>query len=128
MNTTTHIDTLSVFIFIGVFQGLLLSFFFLIKPSSNIAANRYQGLLLLALSLCIMEQTLNLTGYITRVLFITNTTEPLNLVIGPFLYLFIKRSIDQSDSKKEWIHFIIFALYLGYMFQDYVQPYDFKYN
>ena len=75
-----------------------------------------------------MEQTLNLTGYITRVLFITNTTEPLNLVIGPFLYLFIKRSIDQSDSKKEWIHFIIFALYFGYMFLDYVQPYEFKYN
>lgn len=128
MNTTTNIDALSVFIFIGVFQGLLLSFFFLIKPSSNIAANRYQGLLLLALSLCIMEQTLNLTGYIVKVLFITNTTEPLNLVIGPFLYLFIKRSIDQSDSKKEWIHFIIFALYFGYMFQDYVQPYEFKYN
>ena len=128
MNTTTNIDARSVVIFIGVFQGFVLSLFFLFKPSSNIAANRYQGLLLLALSLCILEQTLNLTGYIVKVLYITNTTEPLNLTIGPFLYLFIKRSIDQSDSKKEWIHFILFALYLGYMIQDYIQPVEFKYN
>jgi len=128
MNTTTNIDARSIFIFVGVFQGIILSLFFLFKPSSNIAANRYQGLLLLALSVCILEQTLNLTGYIVKVLYITNTTEPLNLTIGPFLYLFIKRSIDQSDSKKEWIHFILFALYLGYMIQDYVQPYEFKYN
>ena len=128
MNTTTNIDGRSIFIFIGIFQGLVLSFFFLIKPSSNKAANTYQGLLLLALSLCILEQTLNLTGYIVKALYITNTTEPLNLTIGPFLYLFIKRSIDQSDSKKEWIHFILFVLYLGYMVQDYIQPYGFKYN
>ena len=128
MNTTTNIDARSIFIFVGIFQGIVLSLFFLIKPSSNTAANRYQGLLLLALSLCILEQTLNLTGYIVKVLYITNTTEPLNLTIGPFLYLFIKRSIDQSDSKKEWIHFILFGLYLGYMIQDYVQTTEFKYN
>ena len=128
MNTTTNIDARSAFIFVGVFQGIVLSLFFLIKQSSNKGANRYQGLLLLALSLCILEQTLNLTGYIVKVLYITNTTEPLNLTIGPFLYLFIKRSIDQSDSKKEWIHFILFVLYLGYMFQDYIQPNEFKYN
>jgi AraC-like DNA-binding protein len=128
MNTTTNIDARSVFMFIGVFQGLVLSVFFLIKPSSNIAANRYQGLLLMALSLCILEQILNLTGYIVKALYITNTTEPLNLIIGPLLYLFIRRSIDQSDSEKEWIHFILFVLYFGYMCLDYIQPYEFKYN
>ncbi len=128
MNTSTHVDLLSVFIFIGVFQGLILSFFLIIKSSGNIKANRFQGLFLLTLSLCILEQFLNLTGYIVKVLPVTNTTEPLNLVIGPFLYLFIKRSIDQSASKKDWLHFILFFLYLAYMFQDYVQSNDFKYN
>jgi AraC-like DNA-binding protein len=128
MNTTTHIDALSLFIFMGVFQGLILSFFFIIKSSSNIKANRYQGLLLLSLSLCILEQFLNLTGYIVRVLPITNTTEALNLTIGPFLYLFIKKSIDQSDTKKEWIHFILPFLYLAYLSFDLIQSNDFKYN
>jgi len=128
MNTAVSIDFLSVFIFLGVFLGLILSLFFIFKPSSNIAANRYQGFLLLTLTLCILEMVINMTGFITRVLFITNTTEPLNLVIGPLLYLFIKRSIDQEGSKKEWVHFLPAIIYLGYIFPDFLQPSEFQYN
>jgi len=128
MNTSIHIDAISAFIFIGVIQGLILSFFFIKKSSSNIKANLYQGLLLLSLTLCILEQFLNLTGYITRILVITNYSEPINLVIGPLLYLFIKRSVDQSDSKKDWMHFIIAFLYLCYLTFDLIQPNEMKYN
>jgi len=128
MNTTIRLDALSLFIFFGVIQGIILSFFFIFKSSPNIKANRYQGLLLLVLALCMLEQFLNLTGLIVRVLPITNSTEPLNLVIGPFLYLYIKRSIGQSRSKKEWIHFILFFLYLIYICFDLIQSNDFKYN
>jgi len=128
MNTTLNIDGFSVFIFLGVFLGLVLSFFFIFKPSSNIAANRYQGFLLLTLSLCILEMVFNMTGFITRVLFITNTTEPLNLLIGPLLYLFIVRSIDQDGSKKEWLHLLPAIIYLGYIFPDFLQPSEFQYN
>ena len=127
MNTSTFIDPLSVFIFLGVFLGFVLSFFF-IRSSSVIEVNKYQGFLLLSLSLCIFEQLLNLTGYIVRVLPITNFTEPINLAIGPFLFLFIKNSIDQARTKKEWVHFIPFFLYLGYSFFDFIQSNDFKYN
>jgi len=128
MNTTTHIDALSVFIFLGVFLGLVLSFFFIFKPSSNIKANRFQGLMLLSLSLCFMEQLLNQTGYIVKVLPVTYSTAAVNFLIGPFLYLYIKRSIDQSGSKKEWIHFILPLLYLVYLSFDLIQSNDFKYN
>jgi AraC-like DNA-binding protein len=128
MNTTTHIDAISAFIFIGVFLGFILSFFFIVKSSSNIRANRYQGLLLLSLTLCILEQFLNLTGYITRVLPITNYSEPLNLTIGPLLYLFVKSSLDQSDSKKDWLHLMLALLYLCYLTFDLIQPNEIKYN
>jgi AraC-like DNA-binding protein len=128
MNTITHIDVISAFIFIGVFLGLVLSFFFIVKSSSNIKANRYQGLLLLSLTLCILEQFLNLTGYITRVLPITNYSEPLNLTIGPLLYLFVKSSLDQSDSKKDWLHLVLALLYLCYLTFDLIQPNEIKYN
>lgn len=128
MNTTIYLDGFSVFIFMGVFLGLVLSLFFIFKPSSNSTANRYQGLLLLALTLCILEMVLNMTGFITRVLFITNITEPLNLVIGPLLYLFIKRSIDLNSSKKEWLHLLPAILYLGYISPDFLQPTEFQYN
>lgn len=128
MNTTLTLTALSLFIILGVFMGFILSFFFILKKSPNSKANRFQGLLLLTLSLCIFEQFLNMTGFIVRVLFVTNTTEPLNLVIGPFLYLFVKRSIDPQDTRKELIHFILPVLYLGYMILDYVQTNEFKYN
>jgi AraC-like DNA-binding protein len=128
MNTSINIDGFSVFIFQGVFLGLVLSLFFIIKPSSNPAANRYQGLLLLTLSLCILEMVLNMTGVITRVLFVTNTTEPLNLVIGPLLYLFIERSIDQTRSKGDLLHLLPAILYLAYIFPDFFQPDGFRYN
>jgi AraC-like DNA-binding protein len=128
MNTSLTITALSLFVFLGVFMGIILSFFFILKNSPNEEANRFQGFLLLALSLCIFEQFLNMTGLIVRVLFVTNTTEPLNLVIGPFLYLYVKRSITPQRSKKELIHFILPALYFGYMILDYVQTNEFKYN
>jgi AraC-like DNA-binding protein len=128
MNTETHVDAITAFIFVGVIQGIILSFFLIIKSPSHIKANRYQGLLLLALTLSILEQFLNFTGYITRVLVITNSTESLNLVIGPFLYLFVKRSIDPAVSKKDWMHFILAFLYLLYLCFDLLQPNEVKYN
>jgi len=128
MNTTISIDAFSVFIFLGVFLGLVLSLFFIFKSSPNSSANRYQGLLLLVLTLCIAEMMLNMTGFITRVLFITNTTEPLNLVIGPLLFLYIKRSNGEDGSKIEWLHFLPALVYLAYIFPDYLQPTEFQYN
>jgi len=128
VNTTIHIDIFSVFIFLGVFLGLILSFFFIFKPSSNIKANRYQGLLLLSLSLIFLEQVLNFTGYIVNVLSVTYTTAWLNLIIGPFLYLYVKRSLDKPGSRIEMINFILPLLYLIYLSFSLIQSNDFKYN
>lgn len=128
MNTSTHFDAITAFVFIGVFQGLVLSLFFIFKPSPNRNANKFQGLFLLSLTLCILEQLLNMTGYIVKVLPLTNSTEALNLVIGPFLYLFVKRSIDPSDTKKEWLHYVLPLLYFIYLCFDLIQTNEFKYN
>jgi AraC-like DNA-binding protein len=128
MNTTTHIDAFSAFIFLGIFQGLILSYFFILKSRTNIMANRYQGLLLLALSLGILEQLLNLTGYIVKVLPVSNFSEPINFVYGPLIYLFVKRSIDQSNKGKDWMHFIVFFFYLAYTCLYFVQSPEYKYN
>lgn len=69
-----------------------------------------------------------MTGLIVKALFVTNSTEPMNLVIGPFMYLYVKRSLKEKGSSKELGHFILPLLYLGYMFFDYVQSNEFKYN
>jgi AraC-like DNA-binding protein len=128
MNTSIHIDIFSVIIFLGVFLGFILSSFFIFKPSSNIKANRCQGFLLLSLSLIFLEQVLNFTGYIVRVLPLTYSTAWLNFLIGPFLYLYVKRSMDLRETKKEWINFILPLLYLIYLSFSLIQSNDFKYN
>ena len=128
MNATIHIDVFSVIIFLGVFLGLILSLFFIFRPSPNIKANRYQGLLLLSLSLIFFEVILNQTGFIVKVLPVTYSTAALNLFIGPFLYLYVKRSLEQSGSKKEWFNFILPLLYLVYLGFDLIQSNEFKYN
>ncbi len=128
MDTTLTINILSLFIFFGVIQGIILSFFYILKPSSDNNSNTFQGLLLLSISLCILEEFLNITGLIVRVLPVTNTTEPLNLVIGPFLYLYVKRSVGYKGSKKELLHFLLAFLYLCYMILEFRQTNEFKYN
>jgi AraC-like DNA-binding protein len=75
-----------------------------------------------------MEVVLNLTGYIVRVLPLTFSTASLNLLIGPFLYLYVKRSLDQPSKGNEWIHFILPGMYLAYLSFDLIQPNEFKYN
>jgi len=128
MNTTFHIDIFSVIIFLGVFLGFILSSFFIFKPSTKIKANRCQGFLLLSLSLIFLEQVFNYTGFIVKVLPLTYSTAWLNFMIGPFLYLYVKRSLELSETKKELLNFILPLAYLIYLGFSLVQSNDFKYN
>ncbi len=59
---------------------------------------------------------------------LTYSTATLNFLIGPFLYLFVKRRIYKQSSKKEMIHFILPLLYLIYLVFSIIQPNEFKYN
>lgn len=128
MRTDIHVGIFDAFIFIGVFQGLLLSWFF-IKDIQNLRkANLYQGFLLLSLSLVIFEEWLNNTGYIVKVLSLTNFSESLNFAIGPLFYLYIRSSLDPEERKKDLIHFIPFFFWLFYMVFAFIQPDEQKYN
>jgi AraC-like DNA-binding protein len=128
MRTDIHIGIFDVFIFLGVFQGLFLSWFFIKHTDNNRKANLYQGLLLLSLSLAIFEEWLNNTGYIVRLLSLTNFSEPLNFVFGPLLYLYIRSTLNPENQKKGTLHFILFLLWLFYMVFSFIQPETFKYN
>jgi AraC-like DNA-binding protein len=128
MRTDIHVGIFDVFIFLGVFQGLLLSWFFIKNGDNTRKANLYQGLLLLSLSLAIFEEWLNNTGYIVRVLWLTNFSESLNFVFGPLLYLYVRSSLNPEKRIKTAIHFIPFFFWFFYMVFTFIQPDDFKYN
>jgi|WetSurSiteA1Bulk_404760.scaffolds.fasta_scaffold09312_2 AraC-like DNA-binding protein len=128
MRTEIHVGFFDVIIFLGVFQGLLLSWFFIKNGQNTRKANLYQGLLLLFLSLAIFEEWLNNTGYIVRILSLTNFTESLNFTFAPLFYLYVRSSINPDDKKKVWVHFLPALFWTFYMVFPFVQSDSFKYN
>jgi AraC-like DNA-binding protein len=128
MRTDIHIGIFDVFIFLGVFQGLFLSWFFIKKSKENKKANLYQGLLLFFLSLGMFEEWLNNTGLIVKVFFLTNFSEPCNFTYGPLLYLYFRFSLEPGEKIKKWVHFIIPTIWLFYMVFQFIQPDVVKYN
>ena len=128
MRTDIHVGVFDVFIFLGVFQGLFLSWFFIKNIHNNRMANLAQGLLLLFLSMGIFEEWLNNTGYIVRALYLTNFSEPFTFAYGPLLYIYVRSSLNPEEKLKSWGHFIIPTLWLFYMVFQFIQPDVVKYN
>ncbi|TAL63494.1 MAG: AraC family transcriptional regulator [Bacteroidetes bacterium] len=128
MRTDLHIGVFDVFIFLGVFQGLFLSWFFIKNVNNNNKANLYQGLLLLSLAMVIFEEWLNNTGYIVKALSLTNFSEPFSFAFGPLLYIYIRISLNPDEKNKHWWHFIFPTLWLLYMVFQFIQPGVVKYN
>jgi AraC-like DNA-binding protein len=115
----------AVLILLGVFQGFFISLFLLNRKSRKLKRNYYLGLFILALSFIILEILLNYTGLMSRVIYLDNFSEPLVFVVSPFLYLYIKSGVRPEQTKKEWVHFILFAFYLVYSLFYFLQPLDF---
>jgi len=123
-----HISLFDLFIFLGVFQGLLLSWFLISNSKGSGKPNLFQGLLILSFSAIMFEEVLNNTGYIVRMLSISNFAEALNFAIAPLFYVYIKRNLRPDEKSKDWLHFIIFFIYLLYMCFYFIQSDEYKYN
>ena len=125
----TRIRLIDLFIFLGIFQSLFLSWFFIKFAKRENKANLFQGLLLLSLALLMFEELINTTGYIVRMLAITNYSEPLNFAVAPLFYFYIRYSLEPTKKHLVWPHFILSALWLVYMLLCvYFQPEELKYN
>ena len=128
MRTDIHIGIFDVIIFLGVFQGLLLSWFFIKNSGGNRKANLFQGLFLVIISLSIFEEWLNNTGVIVRVLWLTNFSESFNFAFAPLFYFYIRTCINPDSKRKTWVHFIPFFFWAVYMIFAFMQPDGNKYN
>lgn len=128
MRTDIHIGIFDLFIFLGVFQGILISWFFIKNSDNYRRANLYQGILLFLLSLNIFEELLNNTGYIVKFLAITNYGEPSNFAFAPLLYLYIRSSLYPKKKEHVWGHFVTSVFWLFYMIFQFIQPDEIKYN
>lgn len=128
MITDTFISVFDLVIFLGVFQGIFISWFFIRSGKQDVKPNLYQGFLLLFLSLAMFEELLNNTGYIVKVLAISNFAEPFNFAFGPLAFLYIRSLLYPDSKRKIWPHFLLFGFWVLYMVPYIIQPDELKYN
>lgn len=128
MITDTFISVFDLIIFLGVCQGIFISWFFIRSGRRDVKPNLYQGLLLLFLTMAMLEELLNNTGYIVRVLPISNFAEPTNFSFGPLAFLYIRSLLFPDSKGKNWPHFLLFAFWVLYMIPYFIQPLELKYN
>jgi AraC-like DNA-binding protein len=128
MRTDISVGFFDVIIFLGVFQGIFISWFLIKNYQGDRRANLYHGLLLLSFSLVIFEEWLNNTGFIVRILSLTNFSESVTLAIGPLYFLYLRNSLNPGEQRKEWQHFIPFLFWSFYLIFAFVQPDEIKYN
>ncbi|SNY99463.1 helix-turn-helix domain-containing protein [Flagellimonas pacifica] len=123
-----RVNLISQILIFGVFLGIYLSYFLIKKSIKTKSPNFFMGFLFLILSLIMLEGWLNYTGYIFKVLVLTNFSEPLNFAIAPVIYLFMSSQLGDKRTKRDWLHFIPFALWLLYCMFFFMQADVFKYN
>jgi AraC-like DNA-binding protein len=127
MNDPTYqLDIFTAIIFLGVVQGLFLSYFFLNKRIRRKPSSLYLGFIMLSLSLIIFEIFLNHTGYMFNVLRIDNFSEPLNFAIPPLMYFYIYASITRKIPRRVWIHLLPLVFWAIYSIWYYIQPIEMK--
>ncbi len=123
-----NINFSAAVIFIGLFLGFFVSYFLIKKSWKSNLPNLFMGLVILGLSLIMLEGWLNYTGYIFKIVWITNFAEPLNFIIAPLIYLFVISQFKSFKKEKQWLHFLPFIIWLGYCVFFFIQPDAVKYN
>ncbi|MCB0746158.1 MAG: helix-turn-helix domain-containing protein [Ignavibacteriae bacterium] len=63
-----------------------------------------------------------------QVIYLVDATEPLNLLVGPLFYLYIKAKVDESKINKTYYHFIPSIIYFFYSIFFHIQSLELKYN
>lgn len=122
-------NLVSYFMFSGIFLGILLSLVILSRTSKNTAFRIY-GWSLLLQSIIAIDVFLCYTGLIKYVPHLNDSTEPLVLLLGPLIYLFIYALLERKSItfKKHWIHVLPSVVYFLSQIKYYVQPVSVKIN
>ena len=123
-----HLDYIAFIILAGLIFGFFIAFFLIKKSIKKKSPNLFMGILLFVLSLLMLEGWLNYTGYIFKVLSITNFAEPLNFTIAPLIFLFTILQLGHKFNKKDYLHFVPFLFWFGSCFFYFLIPESFKYN
>ena len=128
MDPQLKIDFFALLMFLGTIQGFFLSYFFLNKTNRQHKANIFLGFFVLTCALGSLDILLCYTNYMFRVIRLVDFPEPLNFVLGPLIYLYIRAKLDEKNIKKVYFHFIPSVLYFIYHLPFNFEDVTAKYN
>ena len=123
-----YIDVFAVVMLLGVAQELFLGAFFLTGSRGRFVANRCLGCFMLALSAISGEIFLNYTNYMFQVLWLVDTAEPFNFVLGPLFYFFVFSRIRHRLPRNWGWHLLPFSIWVVNAATWVYQPVEFRYN
>ncbi len=109
------IDVFAMLIFLGIAQGLFLSFFFITRKGDKSLSNKFLGVLILSFSLALAEIFLCYTNMMFHTLHLIDFAEPTNFLLSPLAYLYLKTKLSNQFDKKQYWHFAPFVFYLIYV-------------
>jgi len=123
-----QLNFITLIMALGLFLGLFVSIFLIIKSWKTNLPNLFMGLFILCITLTMLEGWLNYTGLIFKVLFITDFSESITFALAPLLYLFVASQFKSFKKEKQWMHFLPFIIWSGYLVFFFIQPETAKYN
>ncbi|MBX2968702.1 MAG: AraC family transcriptional regulator [Cyclobacteriaceae bacterium] len=124
-----RMDFFAVFILLGLVQAVFLTLFFFSKEHRLRQYNVLYGWLLIAIIACELEIFLMYTGYIDHILHLVDFSEPFALLIGPFLFLYV-RSLARGPVNRKLViaHTAFPIIYSLLLIPFLVSSIDIKYN
>lgn len=123
-------DLVSFIMVLGIVQGFLLCSVIALRSSRQNYSIRILGWLTLCLSLLSTDVYLCYSGLMKYVIFLNDSTEFMVLLLGPFIYLFIRSLLERKDIslKRDWPHFVLPAIYFLFQWAAMLQTDAFKLN
>ena len=114
MNSTINIDWYLIFVILGILQALILSVLILIRSRKYGPRFAFLSLFIFSLTIILTEVFLNYSGFIVEAIHFYKFSLPIQFLLAPSIYLFIKLSLHSGKGRSKWIHYIPFLFFLGY--------------
>lgn len=127
MNANLSFNWYLLFVLLGIFQALFLSVVICVKSRSSGSRFLYLSLFILSLGIVLTEVFLNYSGYISHIIHLHKFSFPVQFLIAPSLYLFIRKSLFPGRPTS-LAHFLPFLFILLYFSLYYLQEDSIKYN
>jgi AraC-like DNA-binding protein len=128
VSISAHLDLFGVLCLLGAAQGLLLALALIVSARGERFANRVLAALIVCVSVFVCGAVLRTSAYIFAFPHLAWVHDPFPFACGPLLYLYLRAitSGRRRLARRDWLHFVPFALCALYLLPSFFQSTDAK--